>query len=343
VDFHPDETQQAVVDSIAKLLDDNLGMEEVRAGHHTETAMHTRLWKALSQLGLFGLGLPEGEGGAGFGVAEQMLAMRELGRALAPGPVLATVLGAHLAFDSGRPELARAIAAGESPVGLAFTAQGSASVLADVVTCDVRTLDAAGSDLLLVVDGDRVALVRTADAQFQDRISTSIDPGVIFAPAWLDAVPAVVDGADDPHLLERAMILTAAALCGVGEAALRSSRVQVTSRVQFDKPIGSFQAVKHRCADMAVRAEAAWSQTTHAALLFDRSRSELGGIQVLAALVLAGESAVRNGADNIQNHGGMGFTAETDAHLFLRRAQTLTHCFGTRMQLTHEAARRPAE
>jgi len=100
-------------------------------------------------------------------------------------------------------------------------------------------------------------------------------------------------------------------------------------RQQFGRPIGSFQAVKHRCADMAVRAEVARSLTTFAAVALAEGE-ETAPRHVAAAKVLATDAALANAADNVQNHGGMGFTWEADAHLYLKRAWLLEHALGTR-------------
>jgi alkylation response protein AidB-like acyl-CoA dehydrogenase len=100
-------------------------------------------------------------------------------------------------------------------------------------------------------------------------------------------------------------------------------------RQQFGKPIGSFQAIKHRCADMAVRAEVARSVVTYAAVALAEGEPDAARHAGIAK-ALAGNAALANATDNIQNHGGMGYTWESDAHLYLKRARLLEHCFGTR-------------
>jgi alkylation response protein AidB-like acyl-CoA dehydrogenase len=101
----------------------------------------------------------------------------------------------------------------------------------------------------------------------------------------------------------------------------------VTRRIQFGHPIGSFQAVKHRAAESAVRAESAWCQTV-VALLHCAAAAPDAGLQIASAKVVAAEAAVLNGRDNIQNHGAIGFTAEHDAHLFLKRAHLYAAMLG---------------
>ncbi len=125
-------------------------------------------------------------------------------------------------------------------------------------------------------------------------------------------------------------VLAAAEAVGVAERTLEASVEYAKVRQQFGKPIGSFQAVKHRCADMAVRVEAARASTFWAAVAL-RDGLEDAGRQVHVAKTLAVSAAIANASDNIQNHGGMGYTWEADAHLYLKRAWLVEHAFGTRV------------
>jgi alkylation response protein AidB-like acyl-CoA dehydrogenase len=124
-------------------------------------------------------------------------------------------------------------------------------------------------------------------------------------------------------------VLAAAEALGVAERAAEMSVDYAKVRQQFGKPIGTFQAIKHRCADMAVRAEVARSSVTYAAVALAEGADGVAR-HVAMAKVLATGAAIGNATDNIQNHGGMGYTWESDAHLYLKRARLLEHCFGTR-------------
>jgi len=125
--------------------------------------------------------------------------------------------------------------------------------------------------------------------------------------------------------------MVAAMLVGIAEATRDLSAEHAKTRVQFGRPIGVHQAIKHRCADMAVRAEAAGSQMLLAALCVESGRAD-ATFQAAAAKVVATDAAVANAASTIQVHGGMGFTSEHDAHLFLERAHVLDHLLGDRRQ-----------
>jgi alkylation response protein AidB-like acyl-CoA dehydrogenase len=133
----------------------------------------------------------------------------------------------------------------------------------------------------------------------------------------------------------RASVLAAAALVGIAEATRDMAAEYSKVRVQFGKPIGAYQAIKHRCADMAVRAEAASSQVLFAALSIDEGRPD-DAFQAASAKVVASDAAIRNAADNIQIHGGMGYTFEHDAHLYLKRAHVFDRIAGdSRQHLAH--------
>jgi len=125
----------------------------------------------------------------------------------------------------------------------------------------------------------------------------------------------------------RARVLVAAEQLGIIEAVRDMSAAYAQVRTQFGKPIGSFQAVKHRCADMAVAAYATIGEVFQAALLVDAG-TEDAGFHAATAYVLATNGAKVSTADNIQNHGGIGFTWEQDSHLFLKRALLLEHILG---------------
>jgi alkylation response protein AidB-like acyl-CoA dehydrogenase len=134
----------------------------------------------------------------------------------------------------------------------------------------------------------------------------------------------------DPGALRRlGTVLAAAEAVGVAERALEASVEYAKVRQQFGKPIGTFQAIKHRCADMATRTEVARASVTWAAVALDDHDPEAAE-WVHAAKALATRAALESTHDNVQNHGGMGYTWEADAHLLLKRARVLEHCFGSR-------------
>jgi alkylation response protein AidB-like acyl-CoA dehydrogenase len=315
VDLLPSGEQAEIAGSARRFLAAEVPMTAVRASADQD-GVDREVWGRVGALGWFGLGLDEASGGVGYGLPEEVLLFREIGRSLAPGPFVASALGARVATASGAADVAAAIVAGQAVVGLA-------EPFAD----RYRLLDASHADLVLTVDGDGAALTERA-AWGDVEPAVAMDPTVelAYAPAP-DGPP--IGQASGSAIAERGAVLTAATLVGIVEATRDMSAQYAKDREQFGKPIGSFQAVKHRCADMAVRGEVVLDLTIYAALLFDTGAPEAPR-HVAAAKALAGEYAIANAFDNVQNHGGIGVTWEHDAHLFVKRAHVAASTFGSR-------------
>jgi alkylation response protein AidB-like acyl-CoA dehydrogenase len=303
----PSEDQAGIAASAAGFLAKELPIARLRelAADRDGDAIDDRTWRRCADLGWLALSLPEDDGGVGLGLPEEVMLFRELGRRLAPGPFRSSVLGARVAARSGNPELASAIATGERRVGLRV---GELAV-------DVRP-----GDLLLDLDekGGELSEVTGVEA------ARGVDPGTRFARVTTGPSVARLD---DPNLISRARVLAAAELLGIIEAVRDMSADYARTRIQFDKPIGAFQAVKHRCADMAIAAYATVGQVFQAALLVDAETPD-AAFHAASAYVLASNGAKTSTADNIQNHGGIGFTWEQDSHLYLKRAFLLEHLLG---------------
>jgi alkylation response protein AidB-like acyl-CoA dehydrogenase len=307
--------QEAIRDAIRDLLADRLPMARVR---QLAGGVADDVWTQAGSLGWFGLGLPEGAGGAGYGLAEEMLLFIELGRSLAPGPWLGTVLATHAL----RGEALRALLVGDHRVALVDDSgdTGESGVVADA---------AAATDFL-VLGRRRVRHVAAGARGLTVTAGTGgIDPTRRLAHVRVAEGCGDVLDLDVDALRRRAAVLVAAEAVGVAERTLEASVEYAKVRQQFGRPIGSFQAVKHRCADMAVRAEVARSITTWAAVAL-RDDEPDAARHVREAKALAVDAALANAHDNVQNHGGMGFTWEADAHLYLKRAWILEHQLGSR-------------
>jgi alkylation response protein AidB-like acyl-CoA dehydrogenase len=224
------------------------------------------------------------------------------------------------------------------------------------VTGRFRVLDNDEADHVAVLTPQAACLVTSGVVRSTARRLPAPDPFVGVSLAQLDevAAEAVLDSPEHAAaIVARGQVLTAALLVGILEAVRDLSVAHASTRQQFGKPIGSFQAVKHRCADMAVRAEAAGSLLWLAALSLERTEGGMspgaaGGGDMersealrLAASVkaLASEYAVASAHDNVQNHGGMGFTAECSAHLYVKRALEWSVTLGSPEMLLAEVAR----
>jgi alkylation response protein AidB-like acyl-CoA dehydrogenase len=266
-------------------------------------------WTRLAELGLLGLGAPERLGGLGLGLAEEVLVLLELGQVPAPGPFIGTMLATQIAVAAGADELAAAFVDGSAQAG--------------VITGD-HLLDAGLGEYGVRVDSDGGAIVRV-DAQ----AVTPVDQAASLARV-LTSEPVVT--VRDPRLQARLRLLTAAYLIGLADAATEMSADYAKTREQFGKPIGTFQAVKHRCAEMAIRAYAARAELLVAALLLDTAETTSGTAGVLeatSAYLLALQAARGNVEDNVQNHGGIGITAEHDAGVLVKRMHSYTNAAGS--------------
>lgn len=303
----PSEDQLAIAESAHAFLENEVPLARVRAlGQEVDSpAIDDETWRRCVGMGWLALGLPEEAGGAGFDLPEEVMLFRELGRHLTPGPFLSSSLAARIAFSAGQPELAGEIISGDRRVGI------------EVGELAVNVRD---QDLILVIEDDAAEIYRVGSV---DRVP-GIDPGSRFAEITRGASGARIEG---PGILNRARVLVAAELLGIIEAVRDMSAGYAQTRTQFGKPIGVFQAVKHRCADMAIAAYSTVGQIFQAALLVAANTPD-AAFHAASAYILATNGAKTSTADNIQNHGGIGFTWEQDSHLYLKRAFLLEHILG---------------
>lgn len=329
MDLFPDADQQQILETVGDFCRQCFPMDAVRNQARQPQSVDEGDWRALGELGAFAIGLPA-DLGTDAGVVGELLVVRETARYLVPGPVIPTILAAHvLAFS--RPGVAADVAEGAVPVGLAEpfrrTDDGDRYLLSDL-----------GDGLVLAVDGDHCSVYPTTSCAHVTPVH-ALDPSTRLATAVLRGDP--VAEVRDAKLRSRAQVLVAAAMCGVAAATTAASVKHAKERTQFGQPIGSFQAVKHRCAEMAVRTEAAYSQTVYAALVLDEHGDD-AKFQAAAARLIASTAAGENCADNIQNHGGIGFTEDCDAHLYLRRWRALERTLGDRFSVADTLATFPA-
>jgi alkylation response protein AidB-like acyl-CoA dehydrogenase len=347
------EEQEELRVSVRRFLADRAPITAVRELMETTDGLDVGVWRqAGEQLGLQGIAVPEQYGGAGFSFAEQAIVLEELGAALYGGPYLASAVLAATALLASPDEDARkrylpGIASGEIIATLAFTEEdGSwepdairlAATPAQDTSADGWQLDGGKS---FVLDGHTANLIlvaaRTGDtlslfavpAEANGLTSTALptlDQTRKLARLDFAAVPATLIGSvgDGTAVLSRtldvAAIAQAAEQLGGAQRALDMAVEYAKVRHQFGRPIGSFQAIKHRCADLLLEVESLRSAVQYAAAAVAEDSAE---VPVVAALVKAYASDVyfHVAAENIQIHGGIGFTWEHDAHLYFKRAK----------------------
>jgi 3-oxochol-4-en-24-oyl-CoA dehydrogenase len=291
----------------------------------TEDETLPALWSEMAGMGWVGLHLPEEHGGSGYGLSELVVVVEELGRGLAPGPFVPTAIAAAVLAEAGTDEAKdrwlAGLAAGATTGAVAL---GGAVEVRDGVAHGAAgvVLGAGLADLLLVTVGEDVAVVEVAGGGVRVDAPKNLDPTRRSARVTLDGAPATVLPGARRALVDLARLILAAEATGVARECTEQAAAYAKDRIQFGRPIATFQAVKHHCANMLVATELA------TAAVWDAARAaETGGDQLsLTAAVAATHAAAA--ADlcanlNIQVHGGIGFTYEHDAHLYLRRATAL--------------------
>jgi alkylation response protein AidB-like acyl-CoA dehydrogenase len=271
--------------------------------------------KGMYELGWFGVGLPEDAGGAGLGLVEEMLVQRECGRFLVSPTVLATVLAAQLSAQCGDATLASKLAAGTTKAALAIPSFADVGV----GKSGAYVFDGSPDNLVLFWNDQAMSLLDPSDVG-DLIIDECIDESVRMYSGALDLSRARHrTDANTSSVGQRGQVLLAAALVGLAEHACDLTVEYAKVRQQFGKPIGTFQAVKHRCADMAVRWRLAWYQTCLAALQVQNGAAD-AALNAASAKLLATQAAHENGRAAIQMHGGIGFQSECDVHWFMKRA-----------------------
>jgi alkylation response protein AidB-like acyl-CoA dehydrogenase len=305
-------------------------------------------------MGLAGLVVPEEYGGAGMGYVELLVVMEEMGRALLCSPFLGTAVFAanallHCAEETARKDLLVDIAAGRTLATLAHAEPGGRWDMASVELRAVPkgdgfeltgtkefVLDGHSADVILVVartDEGLELFQVAADAPGLTRTALpELDLTRKLARLEFSSTPARrISRGDQSAALERVMALTLAALAaeqvGGAQACLDMSVDYAKTRLQFGRPIGSYQAIKHKCADMLVAVEFARSAATKACFAAAEDADDLLEAASLAKAYCS-EAYFQAAADTIQIHGGMGFTWEHPAHLYFKRAKASDLLFG---------------
>jgi alkylation response protein AidB-like acyl-CoA dehydrogenase len=318
VNFDLNDEERALQQGIRDVCKRLFPMERVRALENEPGGLDRKLWRELGDAGVFALRQPEPDG-VGLGMTQSVLVFEELGRAIVPGPLVSTHLAAGLIDGAST---------GEVIVGMTERSR-SPRVVGHLTA----------TDTVAVVEPDGISQVDPAGLSATP-VERPLDP---LTPMHLvDDLPDGdrIAGADVAQRwrLEGATLISAMEV-GIAAACVDQAVAYAKERKQFGRVIGSFQAVKHICADMLVRAELARAAVHAAGVMLDDPSAGNAERAVAGARLLAAETAVANGKANIQVHGGMGYTWEVDAHLFLKRAVVLSTRFGRSSEWAETIAR----
>jgi len=362
MDFGFSEEQEMLRQSTHQFLETECGMTYVRKMMEDDTGYSQEQWKKMADLGWLGLVFPEQYGGSGLGMVDLVVVLEEMGRVVMPGPFFATVILGGLALDLGGSEAQKQrylpdLCAGNLKTTLAqveesgrwdaegiklrakkgragYALSGTKLFVHDAHNADLLVVPArtgrksADGITLFLVDakqqGVKTTLLKTMD-QTRKLCEVTFDNVKVGADAILGAV-----GQGWPLLdliVDRAKVALCAEICGGAQRVLEMSVEYAKMREQFGRPIGSFQAIQHKCANMMVQTESAKSATYYAAwaVANDAPDAHLAACMAKAYCSEAYRSVT---AEGIQIHGGIGFTWEHDIHLYFKRAKGSEVTFG---------------
>ena len=353
MDFGLSEEQLLLEQTLRSFLDDQVPITRVRELRDEDCPNDRAIWRALAELGVTGLLVPEANGGSDLSLLDAALVAQSLGRAVTPTPFLSTAVMTPIALrelEGAEPAAwLTSIASGELTFGVAATETFSIREDAGVVFSSgklsgkaMMALDSCGADqLLLAIDDDTLAVVRSGAAGVTQSRLTTIDATRCTAELVLDAVTpeAVFDGARDAiaRMLDAGRIALAADSLGACEAMIEQSVAYAGQRKQFDRLIGSFQAVKHLCAEMVAELEPARSLLWYAAHSFDALPAE-APLMACHALAHVSEIGREIASTSTQVHGGIGWTDEQNLHFWFKRIGVARHMLGGPEYLRKRAA-----
>ena len=353
MDFGLSEDQHLLEQTVRSFLADQVPIERVRELREKEGPNDRAVWSALAELGVAGVLVPEAQGGSELALLDAALVSQALGHAVTPTPFLASAVMAPIALASISGSKAdgwlAGIASGELVCGVAVTELFSVREEAGVRVSDgklhgkaMMAIDSYGADLLLVaIDADTLGVVKTDAAGLDITRLATVDVTRCTAEVLLDGVtPAALFEAAGPavaRMLDAGRIALAADALGACESMVEQAVAYSKQRKQFDRLIGSFQAVKHMCAEMIAEVEPARSLLWYAAHSFDAMPDEA---PLMACHVLAHVSEIAREIASVstQVHGGIGWTDEQNLHFWFKRIGNARHLLGGPELLRNRAA-----
>jgi alkylation response protein AidB-like acyl-CoA dehydrogenase len=349
--FGLSETQETIRKSAREFFTAECPIAEVRRLAETDTAIDDKLWKKFAEQGWTGIIFPEEYDGFGLGLVEMAVALEEMGRALIPGPFISTVLVAGTILDRAGTEEQKKkylapICRGEAKATLALL-EKSASWDLNAVQLEAKSgtitgeklfvADAKGADFLLVAAKQEGALTLLIVPTNAKGVTITLMPGIdltrrLYSVSFDNVeVPSENVIANATEAIEAAhdvaTVGLVAEMAGGMQRLLDITVEYAKTRKQFGKPIGTFQAVQHQCADMLFLLEGVRSSAYYAAWALGENQADAKSA-VSVAKVYASEGYRDAGNKAIQVHGGMGFTWENDTHLYYRRAKGSEIAFG---------------
>jgi alkylation response protein AidB-like acyl-CoA dehydrogenase len=320
MDFDFSDEQREIKSTAKEFLAARFKPEKVRELAESESPYDDAIWKEMCELGWPGIAIPEDHGGQGLGLVELVILLEESGYALAPSPLISNAFAGGLVMCGGSDEQKGrwlpGIASGEERGAAAFTLDSEPVVGA-----------AQGAAVLVLNDGDGGRIVEAGDAELE-RLPLMDTTRAYFRVSAPDGEP-LPDGIEPG--VDSGIVALSAELVGVAQRALDMAVDYAKEREQFGRPIGAYQAVSHRLADMLWDVEEARSLTYYAAWCAQAEPESLP-LAASMAKARASDAACKVTHDAIQTLGGIGFTWEHDIHFFLKRARVSAQLLGSASQ-----------
>jgi alkylation response protein AidB-like acyl-CoA dehydrogenase len=318
------EDHQELARTASELLQRRQARAASRALLEADVEPLPAIWGDAADLGWLGLHIPEEHGGSGFGIEELVVVVEELAKAVAPGPFVPTVIASAILVAAGDDATKKTLLPGLADGSLtgAVALDASVTVADGKASGEARAVLGGGlAKVLLLPAGDDVVVVE-AGSGVEITVPQNMDPTRRSASIRLDGAPATVLPGARQTLTDLARVILATDGVGLARAATDMGAAYAKERLQFGRVIGTYQAVKHHCANMAVATELATSAVWDAARATATGGEQLSYAAGVAA-VLAADAADLCANLNTQVHGGIGMTWEHDCHLFMRRATAL--------------------
>lgn len=356
MEFGLSEDQRILEETVKRFFDERSALDAVRKMAESENGFDAELWQSIVELGVLGAIVPEQYGGAGLGFFDAFIVLEAAGRTTAPAPLLGSMVMAPLALleagtDEQRENYLPQLASGTSRAAIATAdALGSREDAGLTLTGSslngkaLFVIDAGAADLLVATIGkDTLAIVKTDSAGLTITPMPTIDrtrclAEVIFQDAQVEVLgEAGAAGPAITRMLDAGRVALAADTLGAAEVMIEKAVAYAGERQQFNRPIGSFQAVKHMCADMVAELEPARSLIWYAAHAFDHVPDEARLMACHAKAHMA-EVGTKIAKTAVEVHGGMGFTDLMGLHYWFKRIGLNRQLLGMPEQVRHEAA-----
>jgi alkylation response protein AidB-like acyl-CoA dehydrogenase len=350
MEFALSDEQRALQDAVRSYLRDRFGPTQVRAVYDDPAGDGdpAELWKAMSEQGWLAVLVPEEHDGMGLGLLDASVIAREFGAMTTPGPWLGTVLAAEAIRLAGSADQQKSwlprLASGEVRGAVSLHKPGSSPIPSNVAATasggklsgQLQLVEYAHvADVVVVAANDGLYLVDPSASGVSLTRCEALDRTTRTSTIDLDGAAGEKLAGSSPEivqdLIDRAAVLVANDLVGIARKALTETVEYDKTRVQFGKPVGSFQAIKHDLADLHVMVTMAEHAATYAAYAIDADLPDKA-IAVSIAKSKAADTARKATSDMIQYHGGIGYTWEHDAHFYFKRAKRLEYAYGDAAQ-----------